>query len=195
MSNDPQANEVLDYWFGPRDGAEWGKMRKLWFTGGKQADDEIRERFAGLHARAVAGELDDWQTSAEGSLALVIVLDQFSRNLHRGTKDAFAADAKGLALAKKAIDAGFDRAVLPVQRWFFYLPFEHTEDLAEQRRAVELFGALPDDEAKTVGLDYAKQHADVIERFGRFPHRNEMLGRESTPEEAKWLAEGGVRFG
>jgi uncharacterized protein (DUF924 family) len=195
MSNDPRAEEVLEYWFGARGGEEWGKFRPQWFRGGKQADDDIRTRFAELHAEASRGELDDWLQSAEGSLALIIVLDQFSRNLHRGTAGAFAADAKALALAKRAIALGFDQAVLPVQRWFFYLPFEHAEDVEEQRRAVELFSALPDDEGKQMGVDYAKQHLDIIERFGRFPHRNAMLGRDATPEEAKWLAEGGATFG
>jgi uncharacterized protein (DUF924 family) len=195
MSNDPHAEDVLEYWFGPRGSDEWGTLRKLWFTGGKQADEEIRSRFAELHARALRGELDDWQQSAEGCLALVIVLDQFSRNLHRGTADAFAADAKALALAKRAIDQGFDQAVLPVQRWFFYLPFEHAEDLDDQQRAVELFSALPEHEGRAIGVDYARQHLEIIERFGRFPHRNEMLGRESTAEEAQWLAAGGTRFG
>lgn len=194
MSNDPRADEVLEYWFGARGGDEWGKFRQQWFRGGKQVDDEIRTRFAALHAQARRGELDDWQRSAEGSLALVIVLDQFSRNIGRDSADAFAADAKALGLAKQAVAAGFDQAVLPVQRWFFYLPFEHAEDIADQRRSLELFSALPDDEGKKMGVDYAKQHLEIIERFGRFPHRNEMLGRDSTPEETKWLAEGGARF-
>jgi uncharacterized protein (DUF924 family) len=195
MSNDPHADEVLEYWFGARNGDEWGKFRKQWFGGGPAVDDEIRARFGELHTRACAGELDDWQRSAEGSLALLIVLDQFSRNLHRGTASAFAADPKALATAKAATAAGFDQAVLPIQRWFFYLPFEHSEALADQQRSLALFEALPEDGGRKIGVDYARQHLEIVERFGRFPHRNEMLGRASTPEETAWLAAGGTRFG
>lgn len=192
---DPRAEDVLLYWFGARDSEQFGQMRMSWFRGGPEADTEIRERFAGLHTHATQGALDDWRDTADGCLALVIVLDQFSRNLHRGTAGAFAADPKALGLAQQAIERGFDAQVLPVQRWFFYLPFEHAEDLDAQRRSVELFSALPDEPSRKVGVDYAKEHLDVIERFGRFPHRNPMLGRTSTPEELAWLAGGGARFG
>ncbi len=189
------AAAVLDYWFGPKDGAEWGQLRKIWFGGGPEVDTEIRERFAALHVRACAGELASWEQTPDGALALVIVLDQFSRNLHRGTAAAFAADATARGVASRAIERDFDEQVVPVQRWFFYLPFEHSESLADQRRAVTLFEALPADSTRDVGVDYARKHLEVIEKFGRFPHRNEMVGRESTPEEARWLADGGVRFG
>ena len=195
MSNDPSADEVLEYWFGPADGPEWGKLRRLWFGGGAAVDDEIRARFGELHERACEGEFDDWQQRPQGCLALVLVLDQFSRNLHRGTARAFGADAKALALARVAIERGWDRDLDPVQRWFFYLPFEHSENLDDQRRALALFESLPDDDNRKLGVDYARQHLEIIERFGRFPHRNEMLGRVSSPEEVKWLAAGGTRFG
>jgi len=192
---DPRADAVLQYWFGPRDSDQWGTMRSLWFAGGEAADTEIRTRFGALHGPACAGELDGWTTSAEGSLALLLVLDQFSRNLHRGSARAFEADAKAVAIANEAIARGFDEQVLPLQRWFFYLPFEHAEDLDAQRRAVALFSALPDDADRQMGVDYAKRHLAVIERFGRFPHRNARLGRSSTADEAQWLAEGGENFG
>lgn len=192
---DPRAAEVLEFWFGARDGDEWGTLRKLWFAGGPAVDDEIRSRFAALHAIALAGELDQWHASAEGCLALLLVLDQFSRNLHRGTAAAFSADAKALALARQGLERRFDAQVLAVQRWFYYLPFEHSENLDDQRRAVALFSALPEEPSRAMGVDYARKHLEVIEQFGRFPHRNAMLGRESTPEEARWLAEGGARFG
>lgn len=192
---DRDACAVLDYWFGPRDGEEWGKLRKIWFGGGPQVDDEVRSRFGALHVRACAGELTGWDQTPDGSLALILVLDQFSRNLHRGTAGAFAADAKAREIASGAIDRNFDEQVLPIQRWFFYLPFEHAESHADQRRAVALFEALPAEPSRDMGVEYAKKHLEVIENFGRFPHRNEMLGRESTLEEARWLADGGVRFG
>lgn len=192
---DPRADAVLQYWFGTRGSDQWGAMRPLWFAGGEAADTEIRDRFGALYDEAYSGALDDWAASAEGSLALLLVLDQFSRNLHRGSARAFDADAKALAIASDAIDRGFDQQVLPIMRWFFYLPFEHAEDLDAQRRAVALFSALPDDADRQMGLDYAKRHLAVIERFGRFPHRNARLGRPSSAEEAAWLADGGENFG
>lgn len=195
MAKDPRADELLDYWFGPKGGPEWGKLRKLWFGGGPEVDEECRTRFGNLHVEADAGDLDAWRDSPEDCLALVILLDQFSRNLYRGTWKAFASDAKALALAQHAIAKGWDQQFEPVQRWFFYLPFEHAEDLRAQHRALELFSALPDDENRKIAVDFAQKHLDVIAKFGRFPHRNEMLGRPSTPEETKYLAEGGARFG
>lgn len=195
MANDPRADELLDYWFGPKDGPEWGKLRKLWFGGGPAVDEECRTRFGDLHVQADAGDLDAWRDWPEDCLALVILLDQFSRNLYRGTWKAFASDAKALALAEHAIKRGWDQQFEPVQRWFLYLPFEHAENLAAQHRALALFSALPDDDNRKIAVDYAQKHLDVIEKFGRFPHRNEMLGRPSTPEETKYLAEGGTRFG
>lgn len=192
---DPRADAVLQYWFGPRGSDQWGAMRSLWFAGGEAADTEIRARFGALHEEACAGALAHWAASPEGSLALLLVLDQFSRNLHRGSARAFEADAKAVAIASDAIDRGFDQQVLPLMRWFFYLPFEHAEDLGAQQRAVALFSALPDDADRKMGVDYAKRHMAVIERFGRFPHRNARLGRPSTAEESAWLADGGENFG
>lgn len=189
---DPRAQQVLDYWFGPRE--SWGRFRPQWFGGGPEVDAEIASRFAAVHAQACAGACDDWQDAPLGALALVVVLDQFSRNLGRGTAAAFAADEAARVVADAAIARGFDEALVPLHRWFLYLPFEHAEDLAAQQRAVALFRALPDHEGKANGVDYAVRHHDVIARFGRFPHRNAILGRASTPEETRWLAEGGDRF-
>lgn len=178
--------EVLEFWFSDR-------ARPLWFARDAAFDAEIDRRFAATHEPARDGRLDHWQDSPEGALALVIVLDQFSRNLHRGTARAFACDARAKAVADNALARGFD-ARLPVERrWFLYLPFEHSEDLADQRRAVALFQALaeaasgPERAEAEERLDYARRHLAAIERFGRFPHRNEILGRETTAEEEEYL--------
>lgn len=135
------------------------------------------------------GESDRWQATPLASLALVIVLDQFSRNMFRGAARAFSADSLALAAAAGAIERGFDRLLSPVERTFMYLPFEHAEDLAAQRRSLALFGALdPND------MEYVKRHYEIIARFGRFPHRNAILGRESTAEEAEFLRQPGSSF-
>jgi uncharacterized protein (DUF924 family) len=188
---DARATAVLQYWFGTPDHPDWGSIRKMWFGGGPQVDAEIHAQFGALHSLAAQGALDAWREDAQSCLALVVVLDQFSRTVFRGSADAFASDPKALELARAAIASGFDTAVMPVQRWFFYLPFEHSESLADQDRAVELFAALPDDPTRQMGLDYARKHRDVIVEFGRFPHRNRALGRVSTPAEEAWLAAGG----
>lgn len=195
MSIDARAAEVLAYWFGGPDHPEWGRMRPMWFGGGPVVDAECRTRFGELHARAVAGELDGWREDRDACLALVVLLDQFSRNLHRGTPAAFASDAKAREIADHMLAHGWDRELPPIQRWFVYLPFEHAESLADQRRSVALFEGLPDGPDREVGVSYARQHLEIIARFGRFPHRNEILGRPATDDEARWLAEGGTRFG
>ena len=171
--------EVLDLWFG-----EFGPEE--WFHGGGAVDARIRERFLDLH-EALRGEgaPERWRASARGLLAAVIALDQFPRHLYRGGPRAFASDAAALGLAKEALARGFDRELSEEERKFLYLPFEHSEDPAEQARSVALFSALGDDRS----LDYAVRHKAVIDRFGRFPHRNEALGRPSTPEEIEFLKE------
>lgn len=179
-SRDPaRIGEVLDFWFGelgPED----------WFQGGEAVDARIRERFLDLHeALRDEGVPESWRSAARGLLAAVIALDQFPRNLYRGDPRAFAADEAALGLAKKALARGFDRSMTEDERKFLYLPFEHSEDPAEQARSVALFSALGD----ASGLDYAVRHKAVIDRFGRFPHRNEALGRSSTPREIEFLRE------
>jgi len=194
---------VLEFWFGAcgADGALDPVKQKMWFGDGRQFDDDIRARFAPLHRRATRGELDrEWTATPQGRIALIIVLDQFSRHVHRGTAAAFAQDAAAQRLAVDGIDHGADRQLIPAQRVFFYLPLEHAEDVELQRLCVRCFDGL----AHTVApqwrkeyesfLDYARRHRDVIERFGRFPHRSATLGRESTKEEIEFLKQPGSVF-
>jgi uncharacterized protein (DUF924 family) len=150
-------------------------------------DQEVRQRFLALHERAAAGELKSWEDSAEGALALLLLLDQFPRNMFRGTARAFATDPDARAVTAAALLKGFDAQVAPDMRTFFYLPFEHSEDLADQERGLALYKAAGDAD----GLKWAEIHADIIRKFGRFPHRNAALGRATTAEEQKFLDEGG----
>jgi uncharacterized protein (DUF924 family) len=175
----PTAPDVLAYWraLGP----------KRWFVRDAAVDAEIRAKFLGLYTAAVAGSLGPWEDDASGALTLVIVLDQFPRNMFRGSAAAFAADPLACAAAGRAIDRGFDRRAAKAERPFFYLPYMHSEALADQERCLELCHAAED--AGT--LKYAKLHADIIRRFGRFPHRNAVLGRVTTPEEQAFLDGGG----
>ena len=157
-------------------------------------DAKIAERFSAVHAAAVAGELYGWRVQPRGRLAEILVLDQFSRNLYRGDARAFSQDARALACAEEMLARGWDARLLPVERQFAYLPFEHAEDLAMQDRSVSLFASL---EAfpETKGLtEWAEKHRVIVRRFGRFPHRNAALGRESTPEETAFLREPGSSF-
>ncbi len=186
--------EVLDFWFGAPDSPEYGRTREAWFRKSDEFDETIRARFLGLHQRAVSGALQLWQAAPDSLLSLIVVLDQFSRNLYRGSKRAFAADARALAAAELAVARGDDRALAPVQRWFVYLPFEHAEDLAAQRRSLELFESLRADPDSGDSIDYARRHYEIIARFGRFPHRNAILGRSSTPEEIEFLKQPGSGF-
>ena len=185
-------DDVLDFWFGPRETR--GKARAEWFRRDARFDDEIRRRFGALHARAAARELDSWRANAESMLALVLLLDQFSRNLYRDDARAFAQDDYARECADDALSRGDDLGSRPVERHFLYLPFEHSEDLADQERAVDLMRSLEAFE-ETRGLsEWAVRHRDVIRRFGRFPHRNEFVGRASTPEEIAFLRAPGSRF-
>jgi len=158
-----------------------------WFTKDDAFDAEIRHRFLATHEKAAAHELAGWEQSAEGALALLILLDQFPRNMFRNSPRAFATDRQARAITAAALLRGFDAQVPADMRAFFYLPFEHSEDLADQERGVALFAAAGDAD----NLKWAKLHADIIRRFGRFPHRNAVLGRATTPEEQAFLDEGG----
>ena len=171
-------NEVVKFW---RDAGP-----ERWFRKDAAFDTQFRERFAAEHEAAARGDLAGWQDSAEGALALLILLDQYPRNSFRNTARMFATDAQAVAIADAAIARGFDRAVGDDMRRFFYLPFMHSEQLADQERSVALYRALDGD-----GLRYAEIHRDAIARFGRFPHRNPVLGRAMTGEEQKYLDEGG----
>lgn len=181
-------DNILDFWFGRPDDPDYGTFRAVWFQPTPEFNAALEASFLEDYKSAAAGDYDDWQETPRGSLALLILLDQLPANLFRSSPKAFAADAKALAVAKNAVERGFDRAVPEIQRWFFYLPFEHSESLPDQRRSVELFRSLSDTPSNRIGLDYAERHLRVIERFGRFPNRNEALGRASTPEEVEFLA-------
>lgn len=182
-------SSILEFWFGPTPGAE----RPEWFRKDDAFDARVRERFGEAVAAAIDGDFEDWAATPRGALALVILLDQFTRNVHRDTPRAFAGDARALAVAQHAIARGFDRRLSPVERWFLYMPFQHAESREVQRRSLALFEALAQD-GLPGPLDWARKHAAVIERFGRYPHRNAVLGRASTPEEIAFLQQPGSRF-
>ena len=181
-------NEILEFWFSDR-------ARPLWFERNAAFDEEIRVRFGAVIAAACAGELESWSGSAQSALALVLLLDQFTRNVYRGTPRAFAGDSRARAVATAAVERGFDRQLPLDRRHFFYLPFEHSEDVGDQRRSVALFRSWAEahdgaqrDQA-LAQMTYVYRHQEIVERFGRFPHRNAILGRESTAEELAFLNE------
>ena len=174
-------SDIVSFW------REAGPER--WFNKNAAFDEEIRNRFLASHEAAADGRLREWEASAEGALALLILLDQFPRNMFRGEARAFATDALARAITAGALVRGFDAQVPSDMRGFFYLPFEHSEDMADQERCVALYKAAGDAD----GLKWAELHADIIRRFGRFPHRNAVLGRTSTTEEQAFLDGGGFK--
>ena len=186
--------EILHFRFRSPKSLDYGKERSFWFSKNPEFDRELSDRFLLDYEQAARGELDYLQDSPLGCLTLVLLLDQFGRNMFRGTPKSFATDAKALSVAKSAVDQGCDRALLPVQRWFIYLPFEHSENLADQERCVELFATLSNHPESANTIEYALRHKAVIERFGRFPHRNKILGRANTPAEAEFLKQPGSSF-
>lgn len=201
-AEDPRIATVLEFWLGapvPTDASALTRQ-PLWFTKSDALDQEIRSRFGDWVRDARAGRLDGWAETAHGRLALVVLLDQFSRNAWRGQPESFAGDAQALALALAAQDNGHWEAVAPLARFFLALPLEHAEDPALQARSVALFQQLvaqatPETQPVLAGaLDYAEQHQDVVARFGRFPHRNAVLGRASTEQEKTYLAQPGAGF-
>jgi uncharacterized protein (DUF924 family) len=194
MPMNPQ--EVLDFWFLPPSAEGHGKARREWFRKDSHFDAAIAERFGGAIAQAVAGGLRDWDhQGAQGTLARILVLDQFTRNAFRGTPDSFSGDGLALAAAIELEASGADRTLTPMQRWFAYIPFEHAEDARMQEKSVTLFAELVGCGPDFAGaLDYAHRHRGVIARFGRFPHRNAILGRASTPEELAFLSQPGSGF-
>lgn len=187
-------NEVLDFWFGRSNSPEFGKVQKKWFEKDAAFDTEVRSGFLTEYERAASGKLDFWQNSPENCLPLIILLDQFPRNMFRENPQAFATDSKALASAEYAVNNNFDSELLTVQKWFIYLPFEHSENLEHQQKSVELFSNLQGEPDSQSVIDYAIRHLEIIERFGRFPHRNQILGRETTPEEAEFLKQPGSGF-
>jgi uncharacterized protein (DUF924 family) len=189
--------EVLDFWFLPPGAEGYGKPRAEWFRKDERFDAEIAERFGGAIAQAVAGGLREWdREGAQGALARILVLDQFTRNAFRGTPASFSGDALALAAASELVASGADQSLTPLRRSFAYMPFEHAEDARMQEKAVTLLAALADANHQDFDgmLDYAHRHRGVIARFGRFPHRNPILGRASTPEELAFLSQPGSGF-
>jgi uncharacterized protein (DUF924 family) len=197
------AEQVLDFWFadaaaGP-EAAE--RRQRIWFSGGEAFDQRCSDGFSQTLAAATRGRLDHWKTSPRGRLALIVLLDQFSRNIYRGTAAAFAQDAQALALCREGIELGHDMQLSPIERTIFYMPLEHAEDWDIQALSVRQFEALaaqgpaPLRTLLQANVDYVHKHRDIIETFGRFPHRNTVLGRQSTPEEEAYLANDAPRFG
>ena len=185
--------DVLDFWFGAPDSPEYGTARDLWFRKSDATDATIRARFGADVEAALAGERDSRASGPHDTLALVLLLDQFARNLFRDTPRAFAGDPQALRLAHALVERGEDRKLAPVERWFVYLPFEHSESLSMQEEALCLCRQLAA-EGYGEALVWAQKHHDVIARFGRFPHRNALLGRSSSTEESDFLAQPGSRF-
>jgi len=192
---DARIDTILHFWFGdsPDDAEVARTQQAFWFRESAATDRACRDRFAGDLARAAAGELDGWAATPHGRVALVMLLDQFSRNIHRGTARAFAQDAAALALTRAGLVQGHDLALRPIARVFLYLPLEHAEDPGTQDESVARFAALAADvpaawqPAFAIFVEYAEQHRDLIRRFGRFPARNQALGRPSTAEEIAFL--------
>jgi uncharacterized protein (DUF924 family) len=189
--------DVLDFWFLPASNEGYGKPRDEWFRKDPRFDAAIADRFGPAIARALAGGLRDWdREGAHGILARILVLDQFTRNAFRGTSASFAGDALALAAALELEGSKADRRLAPMQRWFAYMPFEHAEDARMQEKSAALFAELARENKEdfTGALDFAHRHRGVIARFGRFPHRNAILGRASTPEELVFLSQPGSGF-
>lgn len=199
----PGVDEILEFWFGVtrHNIASIPEWSEFWFKAGVELDEPIRERFGGTLEDAIAGDLDKWAETASGRMALIIVLDQFSRNVYRGTPTAFAQDEKSLGLTQEGIIRGHDGLLSPVERAFFYMPMQHTESIAVQTQSVSLYEALADsvpEDARKIFENFtghARLHRDIIARFGRFPHRNGILGRESTEEERAYLGGDAPTFG
>jgi uncharacterized protein (DUF924 family) len=195
MNSIASPREILDFWFLPPEAEGYGQPRMAWFRKDATFDEAIRARFLAAVEAALAGKLDEWATTPQSALALLILLDQFTRNLFRGEARCFAGDAAALRVAETVIANGWDQAINAVERTFVYLPFEHSEALADQERSLALFGALAATDPGAAGfLDYAQRHHEVIVRFGRFPHRNAALGRPSSAEEIAYLALPGSGF-
>ena len=186
------AREVLEFWFGPPE--VYGQRRKGWFEKSPAFDLEVRSRFGGLREELAAGRYAEWLAEPDPCLARIVVLDQFPRNMYRGSAKAFATDALALQAARQALERRYDRAMRPVERLFLYMPFEHSESLADQERACELMAPLAQFPETDDVYRYALAHRDIIARFGRFPHRNAALGRASTPAEIEFLRQPGSAF-
>ena len=190
-----RARALLDFWFGPPVDPLRLHHRQIWFRSTPEFDEAVRRGFAADHEQAAAGALADWEAAADSALALVMLLDQVPRNIFRSTRRAFASDAQALIAAERALARGLDMRVAPAWRLFFYLPFEHSEALADQRRGIALIEALPPAPGRPPDAHTSRLHLEIIERFGRFPHRNAILGRPSTAAEIAFLEANEQRFG
>ena len=185
-----RATALLDAWFGMLDDPEREKPRQIWFKSSAHFDAALRREFLADYEAAAGGALASWEALPAGALALVLLLDQIPRNIFRDTPRAYATDPAACAAADRALARGFDQLLAPVWRRFFHMPFHHSENIDDQRRSRALFEALPRNPDRAGSLRrYGRPYLEVIERFGRFPHRNAILGRESTPEEIAFLAE------
>jgi uncharacterized protein (DUF924 family) len=175
--------DIIDFWFLPLDDAGHGKPRPIWWESTQAFDGECAERFAKLIDKAIAADLDFWRQSPDGALALILLCDQFPRNIHRRSARAFAGDGRARETARLAMARNYPVAYVPDMRMFFYMPFQHSEELADQELACALFASLGNENNDK----YAREHRDIVARFGRFPHRNEVLGRDCTAEELDYL--------
>ena len=185
-----RATALINFWFGPPDDPAREQHRDIWFRATDEFDAALRREFLADYEAAAAGALQSWEASPEGALALVLLLDQVPRNIFRGTPRAYVTDAEACVAADRALERGFDQIVPPAWRLFFYMPFHHSENIADQRRSVALANALPRNPDRGGSLRrYGCPYIEVIERFGRFPHRNEILDRPSTPDEIAFMAE------
>jgi uncharacterized protein (DUF924 family) len=190
------ADEILSFWFGQlRDTEEYyEERRRLWFASDSRIDQDITNRFLSDYEHAAAGQLRNWRDTPRTSLALILLFDQFPRNMFRETPRAFATDPLAREITFQLLDAASDKQIHPVERTFVYMPLMHSEDLAQQQQAVTLFRQLAQDNPRVDSVSYAVRHLEIIERFGRFPHRNAVLGRVSTPEEVEFLTQPGSSF-
>ena len=195
MTLPDRARTFLDFWFGPLDHPERHHHKQIWFRSTPEFDAAVRENFAGDHDAAMAGAYADWEEAPLSSLALVMLLDQVPRNIFRSTPRAYCSDHLALPTTNRAMARGFDREVPDAWRLFFYLPLEHSEVLEDQQRGLDLLLSLPPVPGRQGDGHMTRLHLEIIERFGRFPHRNAILGRESTPEELAFLIECEHRFG
>lgn len=181
--NEYQFSDVIDFWFDPQ-------VKPLWFKKSEEFDRQIKERFEAVYLRAKTGELDKWRDSSLSTLALVIILDQFPRNMYRQTPQAFGTDDMAIALTKYALDRNYQTSLTEEQQVFLYMPLMHSESRDDQALSVEIFSKL----GRENNLKFARKHQEIIARFGRFPHRNQIIGRKSTPAEEEFLTQPGSSF-
>ena len=187
--------KIYDYWFGDPAADGHGEVREFWFASTADTDRELQERFQDMYHRAAEGGFQDWKSDARSWVALIVLLDQVPRNIFRGNGQSFAADPVALATAKELVASPLHAELSTVEKLFAYLPFEHSENIADQLKSVVLFEDIDEHQNKAEWIDFAILHKDIVEKFGRFPHRNAMLGRETTPEEKAWLQSSGQHFG